>query len=250
VDYKIIAKILAMRIKKVMNSIIDEEQTGFVPERDIRINVAMARAYLEKINKYEEEGGELLLDFEKAFDRVDRVFMEMCLMQLGMGANYISMVMLLHSDTSARVITRNGVSGEIDVKSGVRQGCPLAPYLYVISMLPLLLGLKKHEPIVVSEVNIWAAMFADDTTAYYKDEADARAKIDTIKDYGRASAAKLNLDKTECVGIKPPGDLIRPANFFGRGQYTILLGAPISVDGNIGDYWKRKVEDAIFALKA
>ena len=79
VDYKIIAKVLAMRIKKVMNSIIDEEQTGFVPERDIRINV-MAQAYWEKINKYKKEGGELLLDFEKAFDRVDRVFIEMCLM--------------------------------------------------------------------------------------------------------------------------------------------------------------------------
>ena len=167
-----------------------------------------------------------------------------------MGANYISMVMLLHSDTSARVITRNGVSGKINVKSGVQQGCPLAPYLYVISMLPLLLGLKEHEPIVVSKVNIWAAMFADDTTAYYKDEADTRAKIDTIKDYKRASAAKLNLDKTECVSIKPPGDLIRPSNFFRRGQYTILLGAPISVDGNIGDYWKKKVENAISALKA
>ena len=68
VNYKIIAKVLAMRIKIVMNSIIDEEQTGFVSERDIHINVAMARAYLEKINKYEKEGGELLLDFEKAFD--------------------------------------------------------------------------------------------------------------------------------------------------------------------------------------
>jgi len=80
-----------------MNSIIDEEQTGFVPEKDIHINVAMARACLEKINKYKEEGGKLLLDFEKAFDRVDKVFMKMCLMQLEMGANYISMVMLLHT---------------------------------------------------------------------------------------------------------------------------------------------------------
>jgi len=61
-----------MRIKKVMNSIIDEKQTGFVLGRDICINIVMARAYLKKINKYEEEGGELLLDFEKAFDRVDR----------------------------------------------------------------------------------------------------------------------------------------------------------------------------------
>ena len=33
---------------------------------------------------------------------------------------------------------------------------------------------------VISEVNIWAAMFVNDTTAYYKDKADARAKIDTV----------------------------------------------------------------------
>ena len=74
------------------------------------------------------------------------------------------------------------------------------------------------------------------TQLHTTDEADAEAKIDTIKDYKRASAAKLNLNKTECVGIKLPEDLIRPSNFFGRGQYTILLRAPIIIDGNIKDY--------------
>ena len=79
-------------------------------------------------------------------------------------------------------------------------------------------------------------MFVNNTTAYYKDKADVKAKIDTIKDYERASTAKLNLDKTECVDIKPPEDLIKPANFFKKSQYTILLGAFISVNSNIGDY--------------
>ena len=74
-DYKIIAKVLSKRIKTVMNYIIDEEQTGSVPGRDIKVNVLIARAFLENIEEY-EKGRALLLDFEKAYDRVDREFLE------------------------------------------------------------------------------------------------------------------------------------------------------------------------------
>ena len=64
-------------------------------------------------------------------------------MQLGFGDNFVGMVMLLHNCTSARVLIRDGVLAEIPVKSGVYQGCSIAPYLYVISMLPLLLRIKS-----------------------------------------------------------------------------------------------------------
>jgi len=48
VDYKIIAKVIAMRLQEVLGEVIDEEQTGFIKERDIRINVAVARAFWKK----------------------------------------------------------------------------------------------------------------------------------------------------------------------------------------------------------
>jgi len=231
-----------------MNYIIDEKQTGSVPGRDIRVNVLIARAFLENIEKY-EKGGALLLDFEKAYDQVDREFLEWCLMQLGFSDNFVGMVMLLHSCISARVLTRDGVSVEIPVESGVRQGCPIAPYLYVISMLPLLLGIKECEAITIKGVRVWASAFVNDMVVYYRDEADAKNKIELVREYELASGQKLNLDKSECIALQPPGDLIRLQNFFGTNTCTTLLGAPLNVNGYIGDLWKTKI-NIIKAWKA
>ena len=67
VDYKIIAKVLAERMSDIMVGIMDDEQTGSVKGRDIRSNVAVIRAVLEKVRKEKGDGGVLLLDFEKAY---------------------------------------------------------------------------------------------------------------------------------------------------------------------------------------
>jgi len=53
------------------------------------------------------------------------------------------------------------------------------------------------------------------------------------------------LDKSECVA-----DLIKLQNFFGTNTCTTLLGAPLSVNGYIGDLWKTKVNEAVEVIKA
>ena len=88
-DYKIIAKVLAERIKEIIPKVVPEEQVGFVQGRDIRSNVVLARAVLEKIRNGDQIGGLLLLDCEKAYDRVDRRFVWACLKKLGFGDNFI-----------------------------------------------------------------------------------------------------------------------------------------------------------------
>ena len=142
---------------------------------------------------------------------------------------------------------RDGVSAEIPVKSGVRQGCPIAPYLYVISMLPLLLGIKECEAITIKGIEVWAFVFVDNIVVYYRDEADAKKKIELVREYKLASGQRLNLDKSECVALHPPGNLIRLQNF---DTCTTLLGAPLSVNGYIGDLWKTKINEVVDVIKA
>ena len=175
------------------------------------------------------------MDFEKAYDCVDRVFLEWCLMQPGFGDNFVGMVMLLHNCTSVRVLMRDGVLAEISVKSGVHQGCSIALYLYVISMLLLLLGIKECEAITIKGIGVWAFALVDDMVVYYRDEADTKRKIELVREYELASGQKLNLDKSECVAFQPPGNFIRLQNFFGTNTCTTLLEAPLSVNRYIGD---------------
>jgi hypothetical protein len=72
-DLKIIAKVMVLRLGPAMESIIDSTQTAFVPGRDIADNVLL---HLEEIDYVQEQPGQqgciLFLDFEKAYDRLDR----------------------------------------------------------------------------------------------------------------------------------------------------------------------------------
>ena len=71
VDYKIITKILAERLKKVLPSIIHSDQKGFVQGR----NIHEANRLLQDIISYTDHNqiniAIIFLDYEKAFDRVE-----------------------------------------------------------------------------------------------------------------------------------------------------------------------------------
>ena len=90
----------------------------------------------------------LSLDQEKAFDRVDWAFLFRTLSRFGFGPSFISWVRLLYTEVRSTVLL-NGYSSDFFRPSrGVRQGCPLSPLLYVISMEVLAVNLRAHPDIV------------------------------------------------------------------------------------------------------
>jgi hypothetical protein len=245
VDYKIIARAQANRLTEMLPMVIDEEQTGFVKGRDIRVNVAVMRAVIEMMVENNSDAGILLLDIEKAYDCVDRDFLWKVMESMGFGPIFIKAMKLLHQNNSARIITRWGLSGKFLVESGVRQGCPLAPLLFVVAMLPLLVSLKEEEPVKVLEEDIRSWMFADDTVIVYNSIADAVKKLKVVEEFGNVSALRMNKKKTECVAIRKPGNLVDDDKFFGPGKFTVFLGAPLGVLPNLDEYWKSKLKVSV-----
>ena len=50
-DYKLIAKAFAMRLAQVVHQVVSPNQSGFIPGRDIRNNVAEAHLTLKSLNR-------------------------------------------------------------------------------------------------------------------------------------------------------------------------------------------------------
>jgi hypothetical protein len=128
-DYKIIAKCYATRLKRVIKQLIGHNQRGFVPGRDIRANIMEAKLALEYARANKLSGALLLWDFEKAFDKLDRGFLWKSLGKMNVGKDFGSAMKTLHKDSKGILIINGYFSKSFKVNSGVRQGCPIAPFL-------------------------------------------------------------------------------------------------------------------------
>ena len=133
-DYKILSKILSLRMKKVSGLLISNDQYGFIKGRFIGENIRLF-IDIQSVCKIENiDGLALSIDFEKAFDMIDWNFMYDALRVFGFDQYFINWVKLLYTDIQGRVINNGFASDSFEIKRGVRQGCPLSPYLFIIAV--------------------------------------------------------------------------------------------------------------------
>jgi hypothetical protein len=69
--YKIISKVLTLRLLKILLIIISPHQSGFVPGRQILDSIMAVHEVIHSLEKGKREGFLLKLDLSKAYDRVD-----------------------------------------------------------------------------------------------------------------------------------------------------------------------------------
>ena len=203
--YKIVAKIFANRMKPLLHHWILPSQTGFVPNRCILDNIFLAFEAIEWTLDNKQDLSMLLLDFEKAYDRVNWTFLRQVMAKMGFHEGWIDQVMALNENASATVIVNGEQSKAFRLQRSVRQGCPLAPYLFLLTV-DVLGQMLQHPACGVKglklpdNTSITNQMFADDTLLFLDGTRDNMDRaLTVINRFGAASGAKLNLHKS--VGL-------------------------------------------------
>jgi len=69
--YKIVSKILSLRLKKVISKVIDHRQSSFLKGMRILDNVLMAIEVLEEVKRKKKSCVLFKVDYEKAYDSVN-----------------------------------------------------------------------------------------------------------------------------------------------------------------------------------
>ena len=118
-DYKLAARIIASRMGPLLSQVVDATQTAFLPDRWIGDNVLAHLEEIAYLERAQQPGVMLLLDFEKAFDRLDRPWIERCMAAVGFGPGLRRWVRLLHSGTTAAVAMNGCHTAAFPVSSGV-----------------------------------------------------------------------------------------------------------------------------------
>ena len=235
------AKVYANRMKPLLHNWILPSQTGFVPNRCILDNIFLAFEAIAWTRENQQELGMILLDFEKACDRVNWTFLRRVMEKMGFHTTWINQVMSLNENASASVVVNGENSKTFKLQRSVCQDYPLAPYVFLLTV-DVFGQMLQHPGCGVQGLRlpdctiITNQMFADDTLLLLDGTRENLDKaLSVIHRFGAASGAKLNLHKLvglwlshrtrdwqwgEEAGLK----------WLAKGEVTRYLGYPFGID--------------------
>lgn len=233
-DLKILAKVLADRLKKVLPTIIKTNQSYGVKGRDIADTISSIRDLIGYMREEKKSGYVISLDFEKAFDRVEHSFLFSILEQFGFGVNFIKWITILYRGAMTKVKCNGFLTEPFKITRSIRQGCPLSAQLYSLVAEPLGMVINKEECIQGIELERGIEgqkifQYADDTTVIVKDVGSVRRVMEEVRRFCQGSGAKINEDKTVCMRFgKVP---VLTENFaFKEVQEIKILGVILGKD--------------------
>ena len=202
--YKVYAKVISNRIEGVMNDLIDDSQNAYIKKRSIFNNLRNISDIIDFCNKTHKIAFLMFADFEKAFDSISWQFIYKIMNNFGFGEKFISFIKVAYTDLKIYVSNNGFLSDAIVPGRGLKQGCSLSCFLYLLvgevlfRKIQLCKGIKG---IAINKLNFKCSQLADDTTLFLNDEISIINSVSLFKRFEQACGLKLNADKSEVLKL-------------------------------------------------
>ncbi|CAI5982803.1 unnamed protein product [Closterium sp. NIES-65] len=247
--YKLLAKVMANRIKLVLPRVISDKQFGFLPGRSLADAVSLVADVIDAAEEEDEDWLLLLVDFQKAYDSVSRDYLFKTLGDMGFPEKYVRWVRGLHDGAATKMLLNGWVGDRVAMDKGVRQGCPLAPYLFLCAVEPLCqeierrnLGVRKRG--VKGELAYIG--YADDTTLVLRGKEQVVTAGKLLDEFAEISGLRVNSSKTTLMPLGKNRRRLQPiASLFpwaDKDKSERLLGIWITSGGSPGPAWDKAFE--------
>ena len=120
-----------------------------------------------------------------------------CLSENGTNEKDLKIVAKLYWEQTATVRTENGVTKELQIKKGMRQGCVLSLSLFNLYTENIYREVEEMRGDNVGGVNINDLRYADDTLLFAENNTDLQGVVTAINDIGKRYVMEMNIAKTK-----------------------------------------------------
>jgi Reverse transcriptase (RNA-dependent DNA polymerase)/Domain of unknown function (DUF6451) len=233
---KVFTKIILNRLLKVVEPLIRKQQSGFRPEKSCVDLINTLRIIIEQSVEWRSPLYLLFVDYQVAFDSLDRDCIWIALKNRGVPDKIIRVIQKLYSGFRCRVLHDGKYSEPFSTASGVRQGCMLSPLIFLVVLDEVTRAAldNKNRGIQWNLVEKLEDLdFADDVVLMSHRLKDMQDKANDLVKEAAKVGLKINIAKTKELRIN--NNTTEPIYVNGEEIERVAdftyLGANVSTDG-------------------
>ena len=261
--YKVLAKVLANRLRGILGSVISDSQSAFVKGKQILDGILIANEVVDEAKRMNKELLMFKVDFEKAYNLVDLNYPDSVMSNMNFPTLWRKWISECVGMATSSVLVNGFPTYEFVIARGLRQGDHLSLFLFllVVEGFNILMNVMVDAQIFKGygvgcdgEVRLTHLQFVDDTLIIGEKSWNVCSMRAVLLLFEEISGLKVNFHKTMLTGVNVTDSWLSEASLVMNCRREsipfVYLGLPIGGDYRKLSFWKPVLDRIVARLSS